>query len=72
MFLTKYDISSSYLMKIEARTLIHTYVVNMYMYMIALASKEQAGLKPNRPGGTFSNQVETRIYRLWGCNLSPE
>ena len=51
MFLTKYDISSSFLMKIEARTLIHTYVVSMYMYMIALASKEQAEMKPNKPGG---------------------
>ena len=59
-------------MKIEARTLIHTYVVSMYMYMIALASKEQAGIKQNRPGGTFSNQVRTRLYGLWGCNLPPE
>ena len=72
MFLTKYDISSSYLMKIEARTLIHTYVVSMYMYMIALASKEQAGLEPNKPGGMFSNQVGTRLYGLWGCNLPAE
>ena len=57
-------------MKIEASTLIHTYVVSKYMYMIALASKEQAGLKPNRPGGTLSNQVG--ISLCGGYNLRPE
>ena len=62
---TKYDISSSYLMKIEASTLIHTYVVSKYMYMIALASKEQAGLKPNKPGGMLLYQVGTSLGTVW-------
>ena len=59
-------------MKIEARTLIHTYVVSMYMYMIALASKEQAGLKPNRPGGTFQIKWEQECMDYGGviCPLN--
>ena len=58
-------------MKIEARTLIHTYVVSMYMYMIALASKEQAGL--NQTGLAERYQIKwERLYGLWGCNLPPE
>ena len=52
-------------MKIEASTLIHTYVVSKYMYMIALASKEQAGLKPNKPGGMLSYQEGTSLGKEW-------